>query len=415
MDLTVLHDLLFKATTDPQALDVLNSKAKEFRESDRRRDRQGRWTAGGPTTGYAWDKEKKSWVDEKGKPLPKAIRDRLEKLMKTSDMSRNLIGVKLNPSKTKELQAVGWFYNEQEGKLASKKYVYLDSYKTKQDAKKFSSLKKFDKVKTKIARASYKDAMNGKPAAAVVYLMDQTAIRVGSGAKGGRTASGIGACDLRIRHVKVRGNKVTLSFKGKSGVAFKNSYTSAKLASVVKSFMEEGDKGRNDLLFGVTDDTVRTYLRSKAGKDAKELKNHHYRYWHGTNIATQIIEKRVKNRKNLKKADVLKIKKEVCENVAAFLNNTPAVCFNHYIDPAVWKFIPTDVKFAMPRGGKAAPDGFDTTPAMEDLFDETIYPEAEGSIDDLFADQNEDDDIEETEEDSEAYEEFLQDDEGYPE
>jgi DNA topoisomerase-1 len=378
------------------------------------RDRRGRWSDGGATRGIAYDSESGAWVDTNGKPVAKKIVDRIEKLK----IPKNLIGVKLNPDESHPRQAMGYFFDKSKGMVGSKRYFYSDDHNSEAYAKKFTALKKFDKVKSMLASAAYKDALDGNKAAGVVFLMDQTAIRVGSGRGGGREESGIGCCDLRVRHVKVTGNNVTLKFTGKSGVPFNHTYKSAKLATVINSFLNEGteQKGRNDLLFGTTDDTVRNYLRKTIGTaDAKELKPHHYRYWHGTRIATEIVQSMVKS--NMKAKDVLRIKKEACEKVAAFLNNTPAVAFQQYIDPSVWQFMPEGVNFTLPKNSKSATAYSNLD--MEELFDSTVYPEFgwedEVGIDSLFDGIDGEAYIDETADDRKAYAAFLADTEGYPE
>lgn len=391
--------------------DALTGKAK-FDPALHPKDRLGRWTRGGASIGAAWNSETGQWVDEKGKPVPKTIAERITKLK----IPKSYIGVKLNPDADHPRQAVGHYYDPKTGRVGARTYIYSDSHKSERHAKKFVALKKFDKVKRKLAEKSYKDALAGVKPAGVAFLMDQTAIRVGAG-DGSRDSSGIGCCDLKVRHVKVNGNKVTLKFKGKSGVDFNQSYNSAKLAAVINSFLNEGDtqKGRNDFLFGTTDDTVRKYIRSVAGGDAKELKPHQYRYWHGTNIATQVISSMVKP--NMKKKDVLRIKTAACEAVSKFLNNTPSVAFQQYIDPSVWQFIPEGIDFKLPRDSKAV-NGF-TSIAMENLFDTTLYPdfgwEKEPEIDDLFAGVADDYEFTETDESLADYEAFIEDGEGFPE
>ena len=392
----------------------INGFKAKYDPSRHPRDRMGRWTRGGATVGMAYDADKGVWVDENGDEVPKKIADRLAAIK----MPKNMIGVKLNPDPKHNLQAVGYYFNRANGTVGSFRYFYSENHKTEAHAKKFMGLKKFDGVKKKLATAAYKDALKGSKPAGVVFLMDQTAIRVGSGKGGGRTDSGIGCCDLKVRHVKVNGNKVSLNFIGKSGVKFKQSYTSAKLATVIQSFLHEGDepKGRNDSLFGTTDDTVRSYMRKTVGADAAELKPHHYRYWHGTRIATEEIEKLTKPNMK-KKKDVLRIKKSVCEKVAKFLNNTPAVAFQQYIDPAVWRFIPENIDFTLPKHSKSV-TAFQSA-SMDDLFDMTVYPEFEGidaiDYDYLFADIAFDEEYTETEEDRKAYKEFVSNGEGFPE
>lgn len=402
----------FSQDEQSRLLYILKSKRK-FDPSKHRRDRLGRWTKGGPFVGAAFDKEKDGWVDQNGDPVDKKLSDRITELK----IPKNMIGVKVNPDYDDPRQAVGYFLNPQTSEIGKAKYFFSDSKQSENYAKKFNTLKKFDAIKKDLEKQAFADALDGNPAAAVVALMNETAIRVGDGGKGGRSESGIGCCDLRVKHVKVRGDSVRLTFTGKSGVPFDNTYKSAKLAAIVRGFLMEGDtqKGKEDSLFGTTDDTVRAYMRKVVGSDvAKDLKPHQFRYWHGTRIATELVNKLSKS--NMKKADVLEIKRQVCEEASKFLNNTPAVCFQKYIDPAVWQFIPENIPFALPKLTKAA-NAFTNT-AMEDLFEATVYPtfgwESSLSIGDMFKDIGGEEEYKETKADRDAYKKFINNGEGFP-
>ena len=416
MKLLTMLEELGENRKEIAALIAYSLKAKrEFDPDKHPRDSRGRWSDGSSSVGMSYDKENQRWVDDKGKQVPKSVTDRLESLK----IPKNFVGVKLNPDPEHRLQAVGFIFNKEKNTLSNKKYVYSDSHLVEAQANKFEALKTFDKIKRSLAEESYKKALAGDPAAAVAFMMDQTAIRVGSGRAGGRSDTGIGCCDLRAKHVTVDGNEVRLKFIGKSGVPYDQTHKSAKLATVVKKFMTDGGKPKDKekLLFGTTDDTVRSYMRNTAGVDnSEELKPHQYRYWHGTRIATEVVKSMVKP--DMKAADVKKIKEAACEAVKLFLNDkSAAVVFKHYIDPSVWQFIPEGINFKLPQHTKSA-TAFSSL-SMEDLFDSTLYPDYKWGkapkLSDLFSDIGDDEDYEEDEDMSKDYDMFLSDSEGFPE
>ena len=142
---------------------------------------------------------------------------------------------------------------------------------------------------------------------------------------------------LRDRHVDVRGDRVEFRFRGKSGKFHRIDHTDAQLARIVArcqdlpgyqlfQYQDEGDEVRD-----VTSDSVNDYLREIAGVEftAKD-----FRTWAGTVRAAQFLRKQAGDgKKKPAKAALVK----ACDDVAAALGNTRAVCRRHYIHPAVFE------------------------------------------------------------------------------
>lgn len=375
-------------------------KAKPFDESKRDRvpkgqEGGGRWMVGGAAVGARWSAEDGKWVDEKGKALSAKIHKRIEE---NGKVSKNMIGVKINPSSNPDEVnfAVGYPYNPKTGKVSPKSYIQNRNHLVKMHKEKFEALKVFDKARKLIEKKAYTDAMDGKPAGAIAYIMNATAMRVGSGRKHTAPKEGapkkpvkpkksFGACDLLAKHVKVKGKVVTFDFLAKGQKRYHASFPDEQMASIFKAYLLDGnfnDKKPNDRIFKVTADTVNKYLKVTGKND--DLHAHQYRHWKATEFATRLIKQRGKP---IDAADAVRVKERVCANVAEVLNNTPEVCYQTYICPSVWQVWGEDLTPTPPTlAHKSASDsGLKTyayestraTASFDAFIEETIFPDFE--------------------------------------
>lgn len=178
-----------------------------------------------------------------------------------------------------------------------------------------------------------------------VALIDRTAMRVGRerylDANGTR-----GAGTLYTRDVVVDGDVIEVSFPAKSGKRAQYAIRDARLADAIlriktipgrRLLTYRGPDGKPRALR--TDDLNR-YLREVAGVSvtAKD-----FRTLHGSALAAEVLAR-------LELADSMSARKRqmasVIRQVAAFLQNTPAVCRTSYIAPCL---------FALFERGKLAP------------------------------------------------------------
>ena len=214
-----------------------------------------------------------------------------------------------------------------------KQYLYSASHSEKKAAEKFARLKAFNDKLPSIRDAVARDIKRGadvtpaeREAATVLYLIDKTAFRVGSDAETGGAVKAYGASTLEARHVSISGHDVTFSFTGKKGVQIDKTVSDAKLAKLLAPRVKAGGK-----LFDVSDGTIRSYLKTRAG--APEFKVKDFRTWHGTQMALKAMKTMIRPKT---KTAFNKAQREVSKVVAAHLGNTPAIAKASYIDPAVW-------------------------------------------------------------------------------
>ncbi len=170
--------------------------------------------------------------------------------------------------------------------------------------------------------------------ALAVRMLDCSLIRLGD--ESYRVANqSFGLTTLRNRHASIRGGRVLLEFRGKSGVQQRIRVRDRELARHLRRVQElpgqvllqfVGTDGRRHPL---RSDDINAFIRSHTGGDfsAKD-----FRTWGGTVFAAAHLAGRPA-------ADsATAVRKQLVEAVkvtARFLGNTPAVCRRCYIHPAV--------------------------------------------------------------------------------
>ena len=220
-----------------------------------------------------------------------------------------------------------------------KQYLYHPRWTRVRDADKYSRLIVFCKVLPRVRRRVAKDLRQDGLArerviAAVVRLLETTLIRVGN-AEYARDNKSFGLTTLRDRHAKVRGSKIRLSFRAKSGIDVEAEVTDKRVAGVVKKcqdlpgqhlFVYVDDAGEKRT---ITSEDVNDYLRETSGADitAKD-----FRTWAGTVLAVRALKQLEGFESD---AEAKKNVIQAVERVARKLGNTRAVARRSYVHPAV--------------------------------------------------------------------------------
>jgi DNA topoisomerase I len=201
------------------------------------------------------------------------------------------------------------------------------------DLDKFAHVAEFGRVLPLLRRRVTRDlaAARGVPTrtavlAVLVRLLDTTLVRVGN-EEYVRSNGSFGLTTLRNRHAAVRGSRVRLQFRGKSGVAHEVGLDDPMVARIVKRC--QALPGQE--LFRCADDDgaahsidsgdVNEYLREISGADvtAKD-----FRTWHASVLALELLQR----------SPSPSATEMLCE-VAASLRNTVAVCRKSYVHPRV--------------------------------------------------------------------------------
>jgi DNA topoisomerase-1 len=271
-----------------------------------------------------------SYRDAAGKPVADAkILDRIKYLA----IPPAWTDVWIAPSEKGHLQATG---RDVKGR---KQYRYHERWSLCRDEAKFSSLAAFadalPALRTQVdADLRRRSLPREKVVASIVWLLDNTMIRVGNAAYA-RDNKSFGLTTLKNRHVEVEGSRLRFAFKGKSNKEWRIQLVDRRMARIVRLVQElpgqqlfqyvdaEGERRK----LGSQD--INDYIREACGQD---FTSKHFRTWGGTIHAASLfaqtpVPEAVATRK--------RIMNSVIDVVAARLGNTRAVCRSCYIHPRV--------------------------------------------------------------------------------
>jgi DNA topoisomerase-1 len=256
-----------------------------------------------------------------------------------------------------------------------KQHRYHADWRAHRDEAKYERLLAFANALPAVRERVERDlARPGLPRekvlATVVRLLELTLIRVGND-EYTRLNRSFGLTTMRDRHVRVEGTEVRFRFRGKGGKLHEIGLRDRRLAGLVRrcqelpgqelfQYVEDGVVG------DVASDDVNAYLRDVAGDDfsAKD-----FRTWAGTVAAYRALS-------DLDPAaDERTAKQHVVEAIrqtAKLLGNTPAVCRQSYVHPAVLEaYLARDHRFK-PAGG----DQPDLEPLVVELLRDRLEADA---------------------------------------
>lgn len=220
-----------------------------------------------------------------------------------------------------------------------KQYIYHPRWTALRDQAKYERLRLFGEALPKLRQEVEQDLRQRtlsceKVTALVVNLLEETLIRVGN-EEYARQNETYGLTTLQDGHVLVEGAEVIFEFRGKSGKDHEIALTDRRLARLVRACQELPGQHLFQYLdemgsaCGLTSTQVNSYLRTVTGCDftAKD-----FRTWGGTVLAASLLHQ--SGPSDNEKASERQIV-QVVKEVAARLGNTPAVCRQHYIHPAI--------------------------------------------------------------------------------
>jgi DNA topoisomerase-1 len=274
--------------------------------------------------------EEFEYFDTKGKPI--GDEQRLLRIKRLA-IPPAWVDVWISPSPNGHIQATGRDARKR------KQYRYHERWREIRDENKYDRLVNFGKALPKIRRRLEKDlALSGLPRekvlATIVQLLERSFIRVGN-EEYARENKSFGLTTMRDRHVDVKGSKLRFRFRGKSGRQHEVDVTDRRIARIVSKlqdlpgqslFQYLDDEGQ---VRDITSQDVNEYLREITGEDftAKD-----FRTWAGTVLAA--IALRAAGEFETKKQAKANIKNAI-EAVAKILGNTPTICRQCYIHPAI--------------------------------------------------------------------------------
>jgi DNA topoisomerase-1 len=220
-----------------------------------------------------------------------------------------------------------------------KQYRYHLRWRSVRDATKYDRMVSFGLALPVIRERTERHVSSPglsrkKILAAVVRLLEATLIRVGNESYAKENRS-FGLTTLQDRHAEVNGSTIEFRFRGKGGREHRVNVQDRRLAEIVKSSQEL--PGQQLLQFVDEDGQVQDigsgdvndYLREITGQDftAKD-----FRTWAGTVAAAWALEefKSFDSEAQAKRNIV-----QAIERVAERLGNTPTVCRQCYVHPAL--------------------------------------------------------------------------------
>jgi len=222
-----------------------------------------------------------------------------------------------------------------------KQYRYHTMWNTLRNETKFHRLYEFGKVMPSIRLKleedlAKKELSEEKVLATVVSLMERTYIRVGNDEYEKLNGS-YGLTTLKDNHVKIDGDKVLFSFKGKKGIDHKITLKNKRLAKMVKQCRDipgkelfqyyDNEGNRHPIDSGM----VNRYIKDASGGEftAKD-----FRTWAGTLNIIRAFKSigEAESDSDCKKKIVAAL-----DEVSKQLGNTRTVCKKYYVHPGIIK------------------------------------------------------------------------------
>jgi DNA topoisomerase-1 len=239
----------------------------------------------------------------------------------------------ISPDADGHVQATG---RDQRGR---KQYRYHAQWAEKRDEAKYSNVVAFAEGLPDLRQQVDTDLRrHGLPpervVAAVVWLLDNTMIRVGNSAYA-RDNKSFGLTTLRDHHVDIDGASLRFAFRGKSGKEWKLKLVDRRIARIVRGAQDlPGQKlfqylDENGNRRPVRSDDVNRYIRDAIGAD---FSSKHFRTWGGTIHAASLFAQTASPESQ---AQSKKVMNSVIDKVAERLGNTRTVCRKCYIHPQV--------------------------------------------------------------------------------
>jgi DNA topoisomerase-1 len=244
--------------------------------------------------------------------------------------------VRISPSARSPLQAVGI------DKMGRLQYKYHASFAARQQEKKFKKIERFGEYLPSLRRLTNEHiALEGFPRERVLAiatrLINDLYLRVGSEDSVRRYRT-YGVTTLRNRHLEIkRGGELVFSFVGKHHIRHRRIIVDEELAAVMRDLKALGGPklfeyvGEDGRIHAITPRDVNDYIKVAT---APEYSAKDFRTWGGTLMAAMRLAEKGKpeNEKQARRNIVQAVK-----SVAEHLGNTPTVCRNCYVHPAVFE------------------------------------------------------------------------------
>ncbi len=220
-----------------------------------------------------------------------------------------------------------------------KQYIYHPDWIKKSQEKKFDQLIIFgERLPTlrKVIKSHMREHQltQNRVIATVIWLLEHTFIRVGNKTYAEENES-YGLTTMREKHIKIKGDTVTFSFKGKSNVFHELDVTNLGIVKTIKECIDLPgyeifqyiDEDNSKKVVDAQD--VNDYMREFAGV---EFSAKDFRTWGGSVLAGKSLYKKGSGNT---KDDIENNVREAVKEVSVHLGNTKKVCRTYYIHPTI--------------------------------------------------------------------------------
>lgn len=222
-----------------------------------------------------------------------------------------------------------------------KQYKYHALWNTLRNETKFHHLYEFGKrlpsLRLKVEEdLAKKNLSEEKVLATVISLMERTYIRIGNDAYEKMNGS-YGLTTMKDKHVKIEGDKVIFSFKGKKGIYHNISLRNRRLARMVKACRDipgkelfqyiDAEGNRKSIDSG----RVNQYIKEATGG---EFSAKDFRTWAGT---LDVVRAFKSMGQALTQTDCKKNIISALDDVSKKLGNTRTICKKYYVHPGIIK------------------------------------------------------------------------------
>jgi len=253
------------------------------------------------------------------------------------------------PFENGHLQATGYDVR------GRKQYRYHPAWSAAQAETKFAGLAEFGAALPRLRRAIMRDLQGEVGAqrfalAAAVAMIDRLSLRVGN-PEYTRTNGSFGTLTLKGQHVRLRDDKLEVSFRAKGGKRVRRQIADKTLLRVLGEIRElPGAEllawlGTDGTAHALTSAALNDYIAEKCGTEGVSAKT--FRTWAGTVAAFTVALD----------TDAPRIK-DMAEAAAERLNNTPSIARSSYIHPEVLDLCttPKSLPEAKPQDGLTQPE-----------------------------------------------------------
>jgi DNA topoisomerase I len=242
----------------------------------------------------------------------------------------------ISPRPYAKLQATGY------DKAGRKQYLYHRDYRAAQERAKYERLilfgERLPKLRAAMVEHLDKEALDRERVSAIALRVISLGwFRVGSERYAREGTYGV--TTLMRRHVRVRGRRIHLSFRAKSGVHVRSELVDEELADEIRALLAVKGGPRvfkyrwEDGLCNLTSQRLNDYVKLYLGE---EFSAKDFRTWGGTLLAAIAFAESVeKNGIPESEAAQKRSVSAAMRRVAKQLGNTPAVCRESYVSPAV--------------------------------------------------------------------------------